>query len=80
MKTIHELKIQGRCPINDGLDVYDLIVETTVIIKVEDILSAVTELPQPIFQEDITQRLAHKLRASITTIGFHSGVKTTCSA
>ena len=79
MKVTHEMRIAGKCPVNEGHDTYDLIVSALHIVKVEDILAAVDALAQPAFQEDITVALSAALpRCQITTIGHHSGVKTTC--
>jgi hypothetical protein len=78
MKVTHELTIHGRCPVDDAIDTYEVAVEAARMVKVEDILGAVAALPQPAFQEDITQTLAAKLGCRVTTIGYHSGVKTTC--
>lgn len=79
MNVTHELTFARRCPVNDALDRYELRVETTRLVKVEDILAAVDALPEKAFQEDITTTLAAKLGCQVTTIGYHSGVKTTCS-
>ncbi len=77
--TRHELKVVRRCPVNDGTDIYDVTVETHGFLKVEDILAAVAALPEVEFQENITLMLAQTLRCSIITVGYHSGVKTTCT-
>jgi hypothetical protein len=81
MITRYELRILARCPVDEGNDVYECVVESSRTIKVEDILSAVEGFKaQPIFQEELTETLARQLGATVTTIGFHSGVKTTCTA
>lgn len=76
----HELKVARRCPVNDSRDVYSVTVEANGIVKVEDILAAVAALPEVAFQEAITIALAAVLRCTVTTVGYHSGVKTTCLA
>ena len=43
------------------------------MVKVEDILAAVASLPDPLFQEEITQSLAAALGCVVTTTGYHSG-------
>jgi hypothetical protein len=78
MNVRHELAMQGKCPVDDTLDNYTVTVEAERIVKVEDILAAVASLPQPLFQEEITKRLAGELGCTVTTVGYHSGVKTTC--
>lgn len=80
MKVTHELRFSRKCPIDESTDFYDLKVETEGIIKVEAILEAVASLPDKEFQEVLTASLAAKLRCRVTTIGHHSGVKTTCEA
>lgn len=80
MKTIHELSAAFCCPVDAAVDVYQITVETSHMIKVEDIIAAVrSQQKKPVFQEDLTARLSGIISASVTTIGFHSGVKTTCS-
>lgn len=80
MLVKHELTVYGTCPVNGARDTYHVIVEANRILQVEAILNAVDALPEKAFQEELTQILASQLEAKITTIGFHSGVKTTCIA
>jgi hypothetical protein len=81
MKVTHELRFTSRCPVDDAEDEYHVIVETNRIVKVEDILRAIEELPEPAFQEQLTSELCKRLKfCKVTTIGYHSGVKTTCEA
>ena len=80
MKVVNELNYSGRCPVDDAIDTYAIRIKARRVVKVEDILAAISELPQPLFQEEITRRLAARLGCRVTTIGFHSGVKTTCVA
>ncbi len=79
MKIIHELTFSRTCPVNDSKDNYTLTVETDRLVKVEDILAAVTALPEKEFQEELTEQLARSLDGCrIEIVGYHSGVKTTC--
>jgi len=80
VKVIHEWSFRRRCPVDDALDRYDLRVEANDMVKVEDIVAAVEALPKKAFQEELTQILAAKLGCIVTTIGHHSGIKTTCTA
>jgi len=80
MRVIHELIFLRQCPVDDAQDRYELFVETTRTVKVEDILAAIEALPEKAFQEDITAALAAKLGCRVTTIGYHSGIKTTCTS
>jgi hypothetical protein len=73
-------RVIATCPLG-GVDVYRLMVETTRLIAVEDILIALRELTRaPIYQEDLTAQLAEKLNARVVTEGEHSGVATECEA
>lgn len=80
MLVTHELTFARRCPVNDAQDLYELRVETSRTVAVEDILASVAALPEKAFQEEITVMLAARLGCRITTTGYHSGVKTTCQA
>lgn len=73
----HSTTFTARCPVNDSIDSYDISIETTHLIKIEDIIALLaTFSDQKRFQEDITYEIAHTLRAKITTIGYHSGIRT----
>lgn len=77
--NVYELQITASCPSDDLPDVYQAKIEADHTILVEDILSATKDLGKQ-YQEDITHQLARKLAARVTTIGYHYGVKTTCTA
>lgn len=69
------------CPLDDGRDTYQAEFESPSIIKVEDIIAAISVLVEAkAFQEDITESLARNLGCKVTTIGMHSGVLTTVVA
>jgi GTP cyclohydrolase I len=77
MRVTHTLQFACRCPVDDRQDVYECVVESDRVLKVEDIWAAVrraTERPE--FQETITDRLAEDLGCKVTTIGLHSNVRT----
>ena len=79
MKIKHELTHFAQCP-HGGEDCYTITVKTDRLLPVEDILAALKEMPQPIYQEDLTRQLAERVRARVKTVGLHSGVETTCVA
>jgi hypothetical protein len=80
MRTQHTLTIHCRCPLDNARDQYELTVTTHRLIKVEDILAEVRAIAaSPMLQEHLTADLAAKLDAHITTVGYHSGVRTTCT-
>lgn len=76
--TTYETRFSRKCPVNpDVTDHYDLIVEAEFT-PVERILAGIDALPEKGFQEDLTKELAAILQCKVTTVGYHSGVKTTC--
>lgn len=77
----YETRITAACP-KDGMpDVYEATFESDDTIIVERILEAVGKYQtEKAYQEVITADLARTLRCKVTTIGFHSGVKTTVVA
>lgn len=77
MLATHEVPIVARCPVNQGIDTYVCTIAANRIVKVEDIWQAITSITTPMFQEDLTVRLAFLLNCKVTTVGWHSGIKTT---
>lgn len=78
MKVTHEIEVRGICPVDLSLDVYQVKISSMRIVQVEDIISVVNDLKWPLYQEEMTQQLAEKLKCSVCSVGYHSGVKTTC--
>jgi len=78
MKVTYETMLRRRCPVNDDYDTYVVLVESNTTVPVERLLEALAALPEKEFQETLTQQLADVLGRKITTVGYHSGVKTTC--
>ena len=78
----YELKLRAICPIHDCEDVYDVIVESAHCVYVEELLAfAATCSTRKETQEQITESMARKFpNCGITTIGYHSNVKTTVTA
>jgi hypothetical protein len=77
----YSLTLRCACPVDELLDVYEAEFESSHTIKVEDILEAVRPFESGrMFQEDLTVSLARTLGCKVTTIGDHSGVKTTVIA
>ena len=80
MRCRYELRLRSICPVNDGVDQYEVIIETTQEIRVEDLLDLVEHYRETkATQEEITQRLVKDFdeEVTVTTVGYHSGVKTT---
>lgn len=81
MKVTHRLTATCACPVDGKRDVYAVTVRAARVIKVEDILAEVAELRDArMFQEDMTTHLARALAVEVETVGYHSGVETTCVA
>jgi hypothetical protein len=78
MKVTHEVRVYGRCPVDLAIDEYDVTFITPKTLKVEDINEAIANIQWPVFQEEMTLYLADKLGCHVHSVGYHSGVKTTC--
>ena len=77
----YETKIIALCPVDSGNDVYEATLEAEDTIRCEDIIAAVGRYAtEKSYQEAITADLARRLRCRVTTVGYHSGVKTTVIA
>ncbi len=69
------------CPADKEKDFYVVTVESRRTVMVEDILAAIKEWEnEKAYQEDITAALSRALGCTVTTVGWHSGVKTTVTA
>lgn len=66
------------CPVNPKtIDNYAVKVTTNRMIQVEHLLEVANQFQdRVIFQEHLTQELAKRLKATVETIGRHSGVAT----
>lgn len=83
MITRHEFHLDGMCPVDESTDRYDVVVVTSRLIPVEMVLKVAREVAanEPAYQEEITREIANRLGGvKVTTVGVHSGVKTTCEA
>jgi hypothetical protein len=78
MKVTHNVMVYGRCPVDGKSDSYDVTVTTMKVIKVEDIIAAIDAIQWPVFQEEMTQQLSDNLGCHVQSVGYHSGIKTTC--
>lgn len=80
--NVYELEIRAVCPVVDGeIDVYQARIESATTIEVERILAFFAKYAkEKIFQEDLTLKAATSIGAKVQTVGFHSGVKVTCTA
>lgn len=81
MRCTYETRIVAACPVDAKPDVYDATFESDDTIRCEDIIAAIGKYAtEKAFQEVITVELARELRCRVTTVGYHSGVKTTVVA
>lgn len=81
MKCRYETRLVAACPANGDVDLYFVAVESDAMVPCERILEEVRKLTGVRrYQEDITSVLAEALACRVTTVGYHSGVKTTVEA
>lgn len=81
----HTFPVYCNCPVDGKEDGYTVILRFRVeqlndIVKVEDLLQhAATFKGKSLFQEQVTAEFRRVFNCEVTTIGFHSRVKTVCS-
>jgi hypothetical protein len=83
MKCRYEYEVRAQCPVNPAdTDLYAFVIESEALIEVERIVKFFAERAgaQQVFQEALTQQCAVTLGASVTSTGWHSGVKVICQA
>jgi hypothetical protein len=83
VKNKYELEVRAQCPVNPSdTDLYAFTIESESLIEVEKILAFVAAHAgkQKVFQELLTQQCAVLLGATVTSVGWHSGIKVTCVA
>lgn len=82
MNCKYELKLRAICPIHECDDVYDATVESAETIYVERLLEFAAKCATTKeTQEQITETMARAFpNCRVTTVGYHSNVKTTVTA
>ena len=76
MKITHKSMIHGRCP-HGAWDYYDVIVEPREFLTTEAMESVLDEFRgAEIYQEALAQKLADRLKSSVTLRGRHGTVDT----
>ena len=76
MQNKYTLRVVALCPKDHGLDVYGCEVTSAQLIECERINEVVSKLKdQKIFQEDLTDKMARELGATVRTVGWHSNIK-----
>lgn len=71
-KYTHRFTI--KCPVNDKVIQYTLVIETCARVMVEDIVQQVASLDDTGFHEDVADQLAHLLPGLQTLYAHHHGV------
>lgn len=81
MKTVHRTTIVGKCP-HGCPDVYSAEFHIADrIITVESIQAEIdAATKEPVYQEDLTQRLANRVGCNVATVGSHGQFETECRA
>lgn len=78
MTYIYETEMTCTCPVDGSKDRYLVTLQSDVMIQVETLLKELKQFENmEDFQEGVTDALASKFNCRVTTIGMHSGVKTT---
>lgn len=72
----YEYRFIAACPTNNDPIAYDLTIESSVMIKVEDI-KAVCTVDEPIFHEPLADTLQHHLGGRHTLTAVHHDVRIT---
>lgn len=83
MKCRYEYQVRAQCPVNPAdTDLYAFVIESEALIEVERIVAffAANAGAQQVFQETLTQKCAVTLGATVTSTGWHSGVRVICHA
>lgn len=79
----YKMSIVARCPSDREPDLYHLTIESHRTIFVEHIIEFVKTFDDStvhLSQEEITERIARKFSAQVTTTGNHYGVEVVCVA
>jgi hypothetical protein len=72
MTIDHTFLIHAVCPVNGDRDEYRCTVTLDRIIRCEDLVAeAAVYADQSLYQEDLTQALAERWRATVRTVGTH---------
>lgn len=72
MKVRHTITIRARCPVNGDPDEYRCDVFPADVLYCEQVRDAVDELTQQdLLQEELTQKLADRLKCRVRTRGKH---------
>lgn len=82
MKNTYEVEVRAQCPCNpEDTDCYHFTIASESIILVEDIAAFFKKFAgrKKIYQEALTQKCAVTLGARVTSVGWHHGIKVTCS-
>ena len=83
MKNVYEIEVKAQCPVNPtDTDLYAFTLESDGLIEVEKIAAFFKKHggKNKLFQEVLTQMCAVALGAKVTSVGYHSGIKVTCTA
>ena len=77
MHVEHSLTMIAKCPVNGATDFYDVTFILDKFINVEALMVEMLQYhKQPIYQEDLTQKLADFAKCEVITHGIHSGIRT----
>jgi len=66
----------ARCPNNDDIDYYEVVLETSRMIQCEELVELSNSYTQSkVYQEDLTKQLSQRYACKVTITGLHCGGK-----
>jgi hypothetical protein len=77
--NIYEITHRAACPNGKLIDTYQIKIASHNTIIVEDLIELLKDAPKQIYQEDLADYLRAKLGAKVEVIGWHYGIKITCT-
>ena len=82
VETVHTATIVGKCPLGcPDLYAAEFRVSGPTVLPVEEIDAAIAApTAEPVYQEDLTRRLAARLGCVVVTRGAHGRFATECRA
>ena len=75
----YETTHRATCPNGKLIDTYDIKITSHNTLIVEDLMEILTNSPKEIYQEDLADHLRAKIGAKVEVIGWHYGIKITCT-
>ena len=75
----YETTHRATCPNGKLIDTYEIKITSHNTLIVEDLMEILANSPKEIYQEDLADHLRAKIGAKVEVIGWHYGIKITCT-